>query len=340
LQSLTLADSCAAIRLFGRDVMEHKTRTGRIVTSIALAGLLLVADRAAAQDDRLTPGRGPSVSVSVGAVPTASTGNPGEQYGYRDAGLAVSVPIKGGWDWGPGGALGFRLMAHAGFHTDSAVVPYRPDRRQLLSIDAGVSAIHVLSRDNQISWSVGAGIAQDSDTLSSPKLRLSGRVVALHRSSQTLTLLYGGAYTFLLGKGRMLPIFGVLWRPNPGTTVHLLGPISGGIQHRLASRLIVGGQAGLRGNQYRIASTERFPSTSGDLLLRVRELRVGGSVRALVGRALALSAEGGVAAARRLAVVDGTTEKYSSTVGAQPYATIGLRISFSKQPRWDGLGGW
>jgi Domain of unknown function (DUF6268) len=317
--------------------MGHSIAFRRIVALVVVVGVLGIARRAAAQDDRGTPGFGPNVSASSGAVPNADVGDSGQRYGYRDVGFGVSVPIKGGWDWDGQNLSGFRLMVHGGFHTDSAIIPYRSDRRDLYSTDVGVTAVHSLSAENQISWSAGEGFAEDNDTISSPKWRLSARVIAFHRVSEKLTLLYGGAYTFVLGRGRLLPMFGAVWRPNRGTSINVLGPISGRVHHRVGQRLVIGAQAGLRGGQYRVANNQQFSSASDNLLLRVREIRLGGEVGLILGRSLVLSGEAGIATARQVKLADGNTELFSSAVGPRPWASITLRVPFSKRPRWEGF---
>lgn len=300
---------------------------------VILLGTLMAAS-ASAQDERWAPLFGPSLVVSAGGVPTAGLGASSGEYGYRAIAFGAAAPVMGGWEWDGGGISGFRLMVHVRFQAESAEVPDRPDVRRLFSMEAGVSAIHVLDRDNQITWSAGAGAAEDRETLSSPKPRLVGRVIALHRRSDRLTLLYGGAYTFVLGKGRLLPVFGILWRPLPGTTVSVIGPVSGRVIHRAGQRLVLSAQASLRGNQYHSVAN------GSDAYLRVRELRLGGEVGVLLGRSMALFGEAGVATARRLTMALGATELWSDSAGTQPYVSIGLRVSFGTRARWDGLEGF
>jgi hypothetical protein len=272
-------------------------------------------------------------------VPSAQVGDGDQQYGDRDVRLRASIPIKGGWDWDGTKVTGFRLAAYAGFQVGSAEVPYRVDRRNLYSLDAGLSAMHVLSQKTQLTWSLGAGAAEDNDTISSPKVRVSARLVALRKISDKLTLLYGGAYTFVLGKGRLVPILGGVWRPSSGTTIHVVAPISARVQHRLGSRLVIGAQAHMQGNQYRVANNDQVSSPTGDLRLRVRELRVGGEVGVMLGRSLVLAAEAGIATARRLTFADGKTELQALDVGKKPYVSINLRYSFSTRRPWEGFGG-
>jgi hypothetical protein len=234
----------------------------------------------------------------------------------------------------------FRLLAHAGFKTDSALVPYTTGRRDLYALDAGVSAVHILNPKNRITWSIGTGFAEDSSTISSPKVKVTGRVVAAYRKSESLTLFYGGGYSFVLGRGKPLPVFGFRWRPHPGTTVSILGPFAGHVQQRVGQRLMVGAQGGLRGNQYHIANNEQFSSATNNLYLRLKEVRLGGQMGVRLNRSVALLSEAGVATARTLTFADGKTTLSSLNIGAKPYVSISLRYSFSKQGHWEDFGRW
>jgi hypothetical protein len=303
--------------------------------------MLAIAPHAIAQDTYWGPQVGPSIAVIGGGVPATNLSDAaGQRYGFSDVGIRATVPVIGGWDWDNEQVSNFRLLVHAGFSADSAILPYTPGHRELYALDAGVSGVHILNPTNQLTWSLSSGFAEDDTSISSPKARVTGRLVGVHRTNKSLTLIYGGAYSFVLGRGRPLPVFGVLWRPHPGTTVSVLGPFAGHLHQRVGRRLIVGAQAGLRGNQYHIAANEQFSSATNSLYLRVREVRLGGEAGVILNRSVALLGEAGVATARNLTFADGKTKLSSFSVGAQPYVSITLRYSFSRQGPWEDLGRW
>ena len=305
---------------------------------VLLAGILVVAPLAAAQDSYWGLQPGPSIVATAGMVPTTDLLQPGQSYGSRDASIRVRLPLIGGWDWDSNEMSKFRLLAFTGFKADSAIIPSITGRQNLYALDAGVTAVHVLNPKHQISWSVAAGFAEDSSTVSSPRVKVTGRVVAAYRKSDSLTLLYGGAYSFVLGQEKLLPVFGFRWRPHPGTTVSVLGPFAGQVHQRVSPRLMVGAQASLRGNQYHISNNEQFSFPTNNLYLRLKELRLGGQVGIRLNRSVALLGEAGVASARTLTFADDKTRLSSLDVGASPYVSISLRYSFSRQERWEELG--
>jgi hypothetical protein len=307
---------------------------------LVLTAILLMSQLANAQKGYWDPEPEPSVVATAGAVETANMAQPGQSYGLRDAGLRASLPLIGGWDWDPGKAPKFRLLASVGFKIDSALIPYTIGRQRLYASEVGFSGVHVLNPNNQITWSIRTGFAEEDATVSSPKIKEAGSVVAAYRKSDSLTLLYGGAYSYLLGSGKFLPAFGFRWRPYPGTTVSILGPFSGQVHQRLGQRLMVGVQAGLSGNQYHIANNEEFSSATNNLYLRVREVRIGGRVGVRLNQSLALLGEAGVVADRKLTFADGSTALSSLDVPAKPYVSISLRYSFSKKRQWEDFGKW
>ena len=309
--------------------------------AVVLAGILVAAPFATAQEDsHWVPEPGPSFVATAGMVPTTDVAQTGQIYGFRDAELKVRVPLIGGWNWDSSEMSKFRLLAFAGFKTDSAIVPYMPGRQSLYALDAGLSGIYVLNPKQRITFSVGSGFAEDNSTVSSPKVKVTGRVVAAYRRSDSLTLLYGGAYSFVLGRGKPLPVFGFRWRPRPGTTVSFLGPFEGQVHQRVSQRLMVGVQVRQRGNQYHVPNNEQFSSPTDNLYLRLHEFRLGGQVGIRLNRSVALLGEAGVATARTLSYADGKTRLSSLHVGAEPYVSISLRYSFSKEERWEDFGKW
>jgi opacity protein-like surface antigen len=309
--------------------------------ALVLAGILIMmSELGSAQKGYWDPEPEPSIVATAGAVENANLAQPGQSYGVRDVGLRASVPLIGGWDWDQGEAAKFRLLASVGFRVGSALIPYTIGRQRLYASDVGFSGVHVLNPKNQITWSIRTGFWEEDATVSSPKIRETGSVVAAYRKSDSLTLLYGGAYSYVLGQGKPLPVFGFRWRSQPATTVSILGPFSGQVHQRLGQRLMVGVEAGLSGNQFHIANNQEFSSPTNNLYMRLREVRAGGRVGVRLNQSLALLGEAGVAADRKLTFADGNTALSSLDVPAKPYVSISLRYSFSKKRHWEDFGKW
>ena len=315
----------------------RKTTVSRWGLGPVVLASILIASPATAQDSHWGPQAGPSIVATAGLVPTADLALPGQSYGYRNAGLRVTVPLLGGWDWDTSEMSKFRLLVHVGFNADSALVPYTTGRLDLYALDVGLTGVHILNPKNQITWSVGTGFAEDSSTVSSPKVKVTGRVVAAYRKSDSLTVFYGGAYSFALGRGKPLPVFGLRWRPHPGTTVSILAPFSGHVHQSVGERLMFGAEARLRGNQYHIANNEQFSSSTNNLYLRLKEVWVGGQIGVRLNRSLTLLGGAGIATARTLEFADGKITLSSLNIGAKPYVSISVRYSFSKHGHWEDL---
>src|SRR5882724_6316069 len=60
--------------------------------TIGSAGILMTAPLATAQDGNWGPQAGPSIVATGGMVPTADLAAAGQRYGFRYAGLRVTVP--------------------------------------------------------------------------------------------------------------------------------------------------------------------------------------------------------------------------------------------------------
>jgi hypothetical protein len=88
------------------------------------------------------------------------------------------------------------------------------------------------------------------------------------------------------------------------------------------------------------SDNEQFSSPTDNLYLRLHEFQIGGQMGIRLNRSVALLGEAGVATSRTLSYADGKTKLSSLHVGAEPYASISLRFSFSKQERWEDFGKW
>jgi uncharacterized protein DUF6268 len=311
-----------------------------LATAILAGTSSAIAPLAIAQDNYWGPEPGPSIVATAGMVPSTNVAQTGQSYGLRDAGLRIAAPILGSGDSEDGDASKFRLLGLIGFKTTSAILPYVSGRQELYSADVGVSAIDTLSPKHQLTWSIRTGFAEEDSTVSSPRIKVSGSVVDAYRKSDSLTLLFGGAYSFVLGQGKPLPVLGFRWRPRPGTTVSVIAPFSGHVRQRVGQRFMLGLQGGLRGNQYHVANNEQFSSPTNNLYLRFHEVAVGGQVGVRLNRSVALLGDVGVATARSLSYADGKTKLSTLDVGAQPYVSVSLRYSFSKKGHWEDFGRW
>ena len=107
---------------FGIGSMQKTTVRGWGLAPVVLAGIMIAAPLATAQDSHWDPQAGPSIVATAGMVPATDLAEVGQRHGFRDAGLRVTVPLLGGWDWDSSEMSKFRLLAHAGFKTDSSLL--------------------------------------------------------------------------------------------------------------------------------------------------------------------------------------------------------------------------
>jgi hypothetical protein len=298
------------------------------------------ASGAWAQDDHWGMPLQARVAVSFGVLPAARTDS-GDTYDARQMTARVGIPLIRPRFGGGSDARRFGLTLNVGFRGVSARVPFFPDRRSLYDIEGGVSGFHVFGPDNQLLWAAEAGVAEDRAAPGSPRPRLLGHVLGIRQQRPSFALIYGGAYSVALGKPRVLPVVGIIWRPSSETTVSALGPFSASVHRRVGRALVVGGRAGLSGNQFRIPSVSQFGTSSDDLRLRVRDLRFGAEAGVRLHERLVFVVDAGVAMLGHLGVAEGNarTEIYSSRVGTQPYVTVGIRTFLGVSSPWDLLGG-
>ena len=68
------------------------------------------------------------------------------------------------------------------------------------------------------------GIMSDFSDLSSDSFAFTGLALASYRFSDRVSIAAGGYYSRDLGSDKLLPAFGLIWRPNPNWSVSLTAP--------------------------------------------------------------------------------------------------------------------
>ena len=312
---------------------------------MCVAAMCAIAAPAAAQVQTGDLRSRPHVAVTFATDPEVAVGTLGDRFGIRTVGATAAVPIFGEAPSQPlSDRRTFRLLLDGGFHAASSTLPFVVAQQTLSNGKGGVTGIHGLNRTNALVWSVDLGFAQarsaTATTTSGSAARLLGRATGVHRQSESLTLIYGADYSYTSGKGRVVPVLGVQWRPNLGSTsIRITAPFDGVVLQRLNARVSVGGRVALQGNQYKFANNGQFPGNSDSLALSLREVRAGADASVRMTSMLFLVGEAGASTVRHLGAVDKKTEIYVPPTRTSPYFRIGLRLSLSTNPPWDDLLG-
>jgi hypothetical protein len=311
-----------------RGVLRLKTLPVRLPPAVLLGlGLALglaSAPRVGAQEGGAQDLSRSYLAVSLTETPRAQTDSLGGEYGSFGGFVAASFPLQQG--------PRFRLYGGLRFGADAADFDFLKEKRTLYSAHASLSAWVRAGEKDSLVFSLSPGFAEDEHTLSNPRLRFSGAALGTRRSSPTLFLEYGLIYSYVYGRGRLLPVFGVRWQPEPGWVVSALLPVSVRVRRRVGPTASVGLLAAPMGERVRFQNAGEFPGQPSTVNLRLRQYRIAAEAVFRAGRQATLSLEAGALVARKISFANNDDDFVESSLKSAPYGRLSVRLNFGAQP--------
>src|SRR6185295_8706260 len=101
-------------------------------------------------------------------------------------------------------------------------------------------------------------LAEDDRTIHALEVRPYALFLGTHKVRESITLVYGGAATYQLGKGLAGPVLGMVWWINPKWTVIGTLPFSVRAGYRINDDLALRLALVVAGNGYRVANDGAF----------------------------------------------------------------------------------
>lgn len=167
------------------------------------------------------------------------------------------------------------------------------EQRQLYSGVLAASGVWLSRSNNLYVASAGGSFAEDDRTIHDLKVRPYALFLGTHKVREWITLVYGGAATYQLGKGMAVPILGMVWWINPKWTLIGTLPFSFSAGYRIRDDLALRLALGFAGNRYRFANDGEFPGQPETVYLSTLQSRLTAELEWKAGSAVSLYAQGG-----------------------------------------------
>jgi hypothetical protein len=276
----------------------------------AAAALLCSAGPARAQGEVDLRLLRPSLTITGLGVPKESFSDSAIDGEYRSSNLQLlaNIPL------GPthlrtdgGGLLGWQpmLTLGAGATDQTFDLPAVDREPRLYNGLLNASLLLVSSKPNLHYISLGASFAEEEDTVSNPDLRGSALYLGTYHKSPAWTFVYGGVYSFVYGRGLLLPAFGFIWTPNQTWALSGILPFGWRLSQKLGETTFLNYVLWVSGQRYGFENDGTFtvPAGSRDdkVYERVREQHVGVEIETGRGRPVSFLAQAGLAFARNMA---------------------------------------
>ena len=261
----------------------------------------------------------PRISISVGSMPLRAFQNYTGSFEKEMTSLSTEIPFAGD-------SLS-RWIAHASLHTIAAEVSVLPEPVSLLSGVVGVSNRIYDDAQNQYMLSCGVGFASDDQSLDAVRFRFSGVAIGNHSLNQNFALLYGLSYSYVLGRGLILPMAGFHWKASDDVSLRAMLPFSLRLRYRPSERWSFGLKAMLDGDRFQYFNEGNAFSAPQHAYLRLTQLECGPDFVLTVSPLLSLSGEVGVAVARRLWISSDNDDFLSAKINPGGYARATAQFS-------------
>jgi len=328
---------------------------------LAAAAMLLSAAPARAQGEVDLRLFRPSLTITGIGVPKESFTDSDIDGDYKSSNLQLlaNIPLGPAHLKGDGGGLlGWQpmLTLGAGATDQTFDLPAVDREPRLYNGLLNASVLLVSNKANLHYISLGASFAEDEDTVSNPDLRGSALYLYTHHKSDSAwTFVYGGVYSFVYGRGLLLPAFGFIWVPNPTWSLSGILPFGWRLSQRVGETTFLNYVLWVSGQRYGFDNDGIFSQCTGGsdsgcipagsrddkVYERVREQHLGVELETGRGRPFSFLVQAGIAVARNIAFTpietgnDKAIEKRPDSIVDEgidpgPYLRLSFRVPLGK----------
>lgn len=310
--------------------------------AFAAAAILVCSERPArAQGEFELRLLRPSLTVSGYGVARSDFSDVDADYSASTGSLFAVIPI-GGVRLSEGKVTAWQPMLWLGAAATSQSFNVLDRDPRLYSGVLNGSLLWATSKPNLHYVSLGTSFAEDDETIHDDlRLRLSALYIGSYQKSPSFSFLYGGFYTFIYGRGLLLPLFGISWKPSDTWSLYGIVPLSWTLSQKLSDHFRLNYMLWVAGQQFGFKNDGIFPVADDKVYERVREQHLGVELDWHPTPGFSVLTQAGVAVARRMAFgpVDSNTDTFlDEKIDPAPYVKLSFRIPLGKS-LIDEVGG-
>ncbi len=194
----------------------------------------------------------------------------------------------------PGPVRAHRLALHGGFQLLDLQLPDDFAERLLVRASLSASLTSLFSTRHGLVLHGGGLVEEQKELLAFARIRPVAAALGIYRPRPELTVTYGAGFTYLLGRGLLLPLLGGQLRLSERWRLDLLLPAQAELVEGREGHLQLSVGARLAGRRAHL--TGRNGSSDQESELRLALLRVGLGAQIPVASTLALGLDGGLEA--------------------------------------------
>lgn len=254
------------------------------------------------------------------------------EYGEKQYDLRANIPLGPAHVHPQASILGDQFMLNVAYGTRSQDLTFLPDQPRLYQGTVSLSALLLSKKFNIYYFAAGASYAEDRTSLSDVQTRPFAVGLGTHRTKGQWLLVYGGAFTYVYGRGLLLPLFGVVKKINDHWVFAGAVPFFWRFTDIFNQKVRLSYILRAAGQRFRIDNSGGiFPGQDPEVYERVVEGRLGAQLEYRANKSLTLLAEAGEAFGRRLEFNNLHQDPFfDQQLRPAPYALVGLRFGIGK----------
>ena len=222
--------------------------------------------------------------------------------------------------------------------------------RTLISAAAGLNALYYFGKRNTILGGAYAFMGEDNVTVVDPDIRYAGFLVFNHHvENKKFSYKLGGFYTFIFGKGIVLPIAGITIDVSKKSRINAVFPLTLSFSHTNVAghryRLFIKPRGQFNNFNNEDADMQFVSSLNPPKIIQVRrtEIRAGGDVRVKLHRDFYLKMEVGAMLYRNLGFFNEASNTnndiYNTDIDPGAYIQLGVSWKIRKKAKVSGTEG-
>lgn len=284
--------------------------------------MLFAAVTAHAADDFLS-GEVPGIRIDFAGTPAGDLS--GSPLDYYDHGLNIAAGIPLGVMRSGNSFVNFSLSPSFGI--EQAETSFLSRTFQFYDTRFSVNASMFGSNQEMYSLRIGAGCAEERETITSPHTRLSFLGMGTYHKTPRLVYFYGLSYSYILGKGLLFPVLGLTWKISPRWDMSAVLPVLFKFGYQITPAMRTTLYTSIFGNQFHFKNDNDFPGESDSLYFHTVGGRLGAGIEYRVSH-WTVGADLGTNIRREIRISDSSTDLVAHQVNGGAYARVFSRWSF------------
>ncbi len=219
----------------------------------------------------------------------------------------------------------YLLLARSRFSAVTPQISFLSYSRTLWISTVGLTGGIRTSSGHLYLLSLNGGAAEDERVIGNPRLRPTGSLLGKYQLENTFAFIYGLSYSYVFGRGLLLPMLGAHCTVAQNLAMHVILPYSFELEYNELQDLRFELVARANGDQIHVKNDNGFLPQSPVVYLKNSQVEVALNVSIELGQRWWLCGEAGISRDRRFAVGTQNDNFVSGRIENAGYSSLAVK---------------